>query len=105
MTQIDFYIHVEHKLQTLCTLAGKALAKNVRIMILTPDTDTTERIDKLLWSQPAIGFLPHCSSQHRLAPVTPIILDHMTEPVVHEQVLVNLCDACPPLFSRFERLI
>jgi DNA polymerase-3 subunit chi len=105
MTQIDFYIHVENKLQTLCTLAAKALAKNVRIMILTPDTDTTERVDKLLWSQPAIGFLPHCSSQHRLAPVTPIILDHVAEPVVHEQVLVNLCDACPPLFSRFERLI
>lgn len=105
MTQIDFYVHVENKLQTLCTLAAKALAKNVRIMILTPDADTTERVDKLLWSQPAIGFLPHCSSQHRLAPVTPIILDHVTEPVVHEQVLVNLCDACPPLFSRFERLI
>lgn len=105
MTRIDFYTHVENKFQTLCTLAAKALAKNVRIMILTPDADATERVDKLLWSQPAIGFLPHCSSQHRLAPVTPIILDHATEPVVHEQVLINLCDACPPLFSRFERLI
>jgi DNA polymerase-3 subunit chi len=105
MTQIDFYTHVENKLRTLCTLAAKALAKNVRMMILTPDADTTERVDKLLWSQPAIGFLPHCSSHHQLAPVTPIILDHVAEPVVHEQVLVNLCDACPPLFSRFERLI
>jgi DNA polymerase-3 subunit chi len=105
MTQIDFYTHVENKLQTLCTLAAKALAKNVRMMILTPDVDTTERIDKLLWSQPAIGFLPHCSSQNQLASVTPIIVDHVAEPVVHEQVLVNLCDVCPPLFSRFERLI
>jgi DNA polymerase-3 subunit chi len=105
MTQIDFYTHVEDKLQTLCTLAAKALAKNVRMMILTPDAQTTERVDKLLWTQPAIGFLPHCRGQHRLAPLTPIIVDHVAEPVVHEQILVNLCDECTPLFSRFERLI
>ena len=105
MTQIDFYVHVENKLQTLCMLAAKALAKNVRMMILTPDAQATERVDKLLWTQPAIGFLPHCRCAHRLARVTPIILDHGADPVVHEEVLVNLCDECPPVFSRFERLI
>lgn len=105
MTQIDFYTHVDNKLQTLCTLAAKALAKNVRMMILTRDEEATERIDKMLWMQPAIGFLPHCRSRHRLAAVTPVIVDHVTDPIVHEQVLVNLCDDCPPVFSRFERLI
>jgi len=105
MTQIDFYTHVEDKLQTVCTLAAKALAKNVRMLILTPDAQTTEHVDKLLWTQPAIGFLPHCRGHHRLAQVTPIILDHVAEPVVHEQVLVNLCGESPTLFSRFERLI
>ena len=105
MTQIDFYTHVENKLQTLCSLAAKALARNVRMLILTPDAETTERVDKFLWTQPAIGFLPHCRGQHRLAPLTPIIVDHVAEPVPHEQILVNLCDDCTPLFSRFERLI
>jgi DNA polymerase-3 subunit chi len=75
------------------------------MMILTPDGEATERVDKLLWTSPAIGFLPHCRAHHTLAPVTPIILDHVAEPVVHEQVLVNLCETCPPAFSRFERLI
>jgi DNA polymerase-3 subunit chi len=32
-------------------------------------------------------------------------VDHVAEPIVHEQVLVNLCPECPPVFSRFERLI
>ena len=32
-------------------------------------------------------------------------LDHIAEPVVHEQVLVNLRDEAPPHFSRFERLM
>ena len=105
MTQIDFYVHVENTLYTLCTLAAKALGKNMRMMILTPDAQTTDRVDKMLWSQPAIGFLPHCRAEHRLASVTPIIVDHVGEPIVHEQILVNLCPECPPLFSRFDRLI
>jgi len=105
MTQIDFYTHVDNKLQTLCMLAAKALAKDLRLMVLTPDELSTERVGKLLWTQPAIGFLPHCRRDHRLAPVTPIIVDHVTDPLVHEQVLVNLCDECPLVFSRFERVI
>ena len=105
MTQIDFYTHVADRHQTLCTLAAKALARGLRMMILTPDSQTTEQIDRLLWTQPAIGFLPHCRAHHRLASVTPIILDHVAEPVVHEQVLVNLCQASAPAFSRFERVI
>jgi DNA polymerase-3 subunit chi len=105
MTQVDFYIHVDDKLHTVCTLAAKALARNLRVLVLTPDAQTTEHIDKLLWTQPAVGFLPHCRSNHRLAPVTPIIVDHVAEPIVHEQVLINLHAQCPPLFSRFERVI
>ncbi len=105
MTQIDFYIQVDSRLHTACSLAAKALSRGVRMMILTPDGATTEQVDRLLWTNPPIGFLPHCRAQHRLAPVTPIILDHVAEPVVHEQVLVNLRDEAPPHFSRFERLM
>jgi DNA polymerase-3 subunit chi len=105
MTQIDFYTHAENRQQTLATLAGKALARGLRMMILTADADATERVGRMLWTQPPIGFLPHCRAHHKLASVTPIILDHVAEPVVHEQVLVNLRDEAPPHFSRFERLI
>jgi len=105
MTQVDFYIHVDDKLQTLCTLAAKALARNLRVLVLTPDPRTTEEIDRLLWTHPPIGFLPHCRSHDRLAPITPIIVDHVAEPIVHEQVLINLHAQCPPVFSRFERVI
>ena len=105
MTQIDFYVQVDSRLHTACSLAAKALNRGVRMMILTPDGATTEQVDRLLWTNPPIGFLPHCRAQHRLAPVTPIILDHVAEPVVHEQILVNLRDEAPPHFSRFERLM
>jgi DNA polymerase-3 subunit chi len=105
MTQVDFYIHVDNKLRMLCTLAGKALARKMRLLVLTPDAEATEQTGRMLWMQPAIGFLPHCRSSHRLAAVTPIIVDHVAEPIVHEQILVNLQAQCPAVFSRFERVI
>ncbi|MCW5621839.1 MAG: DNA polymerase III subunit chi [Burkholderiales bacterium] len=105
MTQIDFYTNVANREHTACTLAAKALARGLRMMILTADNAWTERMDQLLWTQPATAFLPHCRAHHRLAGVTPIILDHVAEPVVHEQILLNLRDDLPPHFSRFERLI
>jgi DNA polymerase-3 subunit chi len=105
MTRINFYIQAESRLQVACTLAAKALSRGVRMMILTADGEATEQVDRLLWTSPPIGFLPHCRAQHRLAAVTPIILDHVAEPVVHEHILVNLRDEAPPHFSRFERLM
>ena len=105
MTQVDFYIHVDNKLQMVCTLSAKALARKLRVLVLTPDAPGTEAVDRMLWTQPAIGFLPHCRSGHRLAGVTPIIVDHIADPIVHEQVLINMQPECPPVFSRFERVI
>ncbi len=105
MTQIDFYVGAEDRLRTLSALASKALAKGLRVFVLTSDAASTERASRALWSYPAVGFLPHCRSGDRLAPVTPIILDHVTEPLHHEQLLVNLRDETPPLFSRFDRLV
>ena len=34
-----------------------------------------------------------------------MIVDHVTDPVVHEDVLINLCEETPAFFSRFHRLI
>jgi DNA polymerase III subunit chi len=105
VTEVLFYTHVEDKLQTACQLAAKALAKSLRVMVLTPDAEFTERISRLLWNVPSTGFLPHCRAADRLAPVTPIIVDHYSEPLVHDQVLINLCGQTPSIFSRFQRLV
>jgi DNA polymerase-3 subunit chi len=105
MTEVFFYSNAENKLQTACTLTVKALARGMRVMLLTPDAAATEHLSKLIWSVPATGFVPHCRSGDRLAPVTPVIVDHVAEPLIHDQVLVNLCAVTPPFFSRFNRLV
>ena len=105
MTQIDFYSHADNKLQVACSLSVQALERSLRVMIYTADADTTDKLDKLMWCYPAIGFIPHCRATDRLAAETPVIIDHLAEPLPHDEVLLNLHPAFPPFFSRFQRLI
>jgi DNA polymerase-3 subunit chi len=104
MTQIDFYTRVSDKLQTACVLCGKALARKMHVMVLTPDEATTERLDALLWSLPPIGFVPHVRARHRLADVTPVIVEHDVEALRGDDLLINLCTETPEAFSRYRRL-
>jgi DNA polymerase-3 subunit chi len=104
MTQIDFYTHVPDKLRIACVLSAKAYSQGLKIFVYCPDPDTAQRFDRMLWTTPAIGFTPHCTPQHPLAPVTPVIVDYAGEPP-HDEVLLNLRTEWPPFFSRFQRLI
>ncbi len=105
MTEVLFYTNAADKLHAACQLSSKAFSRKMRVMILTPEAQVTEKLSRLLWSTPAIGFNPHCRAADRLAAITPIIIDHASEPVVHEEVLINLCPEMPSYFSRFQRLV
>lgn len=105
MTQIDFYTHVEDKLRTACRLAAKAFGHGMRVMVCCPDADVAGRFDRLLWTTPAVSFVPHCTATDALAPITPIIVDHHGADPPHTEVLLNLRQEWPPVFSRFERVI
>jgi len=105
MTEILFYANAPDKLRTTCQLSSKALEHNRRVLVLTAEAQVSEQLSKLLWSTPSTGFTPHCRATDRLAGVTPIIVDHTPEPIVHEDVLINLREEMPSFFSRFQRLI
>lgn len=105
MTQIDFYTHVADRFETAGKLCGKAFAQKLRVLVLTPDEATSARMDRLLWTQPAIGFVPHVRGRDPLAAVTPIVVDHDPAAVDHDGVLVNLLSGPPEVFSRFRRVI
>jgi len=105
MTQIDFYTHVDDKLRTACTLTGKAFARGLKVTVFCPDPELAQRFDRLLWTAPAIGFVPHCAPGDPLAQDTPVIIDCRGDPLLHNEVLVNLRPEWPPLFRRLQRLI
>jgi DNA polymerase-3 subunit chi len=105
MTSVDFYFNAEDKLQVACRLAGKALAQGRSLLVYAPEGDTASRIDKLLWTWPATGFVPHCALHDPLAADTPVLIAADAATPERCDVLLNLSAGCPPHFERFERLL
>ena len=105
MTQIDFYFHVENKLQTACALSAKDCARGMRVLAFCTDADASQRFSRVLWTAQAVSFIPHCTPGDPLAAVTPVIVDHDGADPLHDEVLINLRAEWPPFFSRFQRLI
>jgi DNA polymerase-3 subunit chi len=105
VTRIDFYTHVESKLRTACQLCAKAVARGTRLFVYAPDADTARAFDRMLWTTPATGFVPHCGPDDPLAAVTPVIVAEHPEPLPHDDVLLNLHPEVPLFFSRFRRLV
>ena len=104
MTSIDFYTHVDDAIAVAAKLVAKAWTQHGSVRVLTPDPATTEALERLLWLQPATGFLPHCRLASPLASETPILVDHRPEHEGPAAVLINLTPTPPSFFSRFERL-
>lgn len=104
MTTIDFYTHVRDPFAVAARLVAKAWAAHGAVRVLTPDPEATDALDRLLWTSPATGFVPHCRLASPLAGQTPVIVDHAQEHEGAAAVLINLAPAPPSFFSRFERL-
>jgi DNA polymerase-3 subunit chi len=105
VTRIDFYTHVESKLRTACQLCAKAASQGMRLFVYAPDANTARELDRLLWTSPATGFVPHCRPDDPLAAVTPVIVSEHADPLPHDEVLLNLHPDVPTFFSRFQRLV
>ena len=104
MTTIDFYTHVADRLDVAARLVAKAYAGHGNVRVLTPDRVTTDALDRLLWVQSQLSFLPHCRMDSAIAAETPIWIDEALEHAGPAAVLVNLHPKPAPFFSRFERL-
>lgn len=105
MTSVDFYFNAADKLQVACRLAAKALAQGKRLLIYAPQADTAQQIDRLLWTWPATGFVPHCRALDALAPDTPVLIAAEADAAAPCDVLLNLGGETPPAFERYERLL
>jgi DNA polymerase-3 subunit chi len=105
MTSVDFYFNAADKLQVACRLASKAAAQGKRLLIYAPQADTAQRIDRLLWTWQATGFVPHCAAHDPLASDTPVLIASEPPADAACEVLLNLGAETPPGFERFERLL
>jgi DNA polymerase-3 subunit chi len=58
-----------------------------------------------LWTQSALGFIPHCRADSPLAAETPILITDNLDQLPQDDRLMNLSQIVPPGFSRFQSLI
>jgi DNA polymerase-3 subunit chi len=105
MTRIDFYANVPDTMRALSQLCAKALDRGMRVLVATEGPAMTEAVDRQLWTHVATGFLPHVRAGHRLAGVTPVVLDHELTDIDRDELLINLRPEPPEVFSRFQRLV
>ena len=105
MTTVEFHFNAADRLQAVCRLAAQALAQGERMLIYAPEPELAARLDRLMWTTPATGFVPHCGVDDALAPDTPVLIARADEAPADVSVLVNLATECPPHFARFERLV
>lgn len=105
MTEILFYTFAGEPLDVARRLAAKAYGQGRRVMLYAPDPGAAEAIDRLLWTVPALGFVPHCRDTDALAAETPLLIGANPEVPAQADVLINLDPALPPAFARYERLV
>jgi DNA polymerase-3 subunit chi len=105
VTEISFYSHAPDRLSIARQLVAKACSQKLNVLIYAPDESVAASIDQLLWTQPALSFIPHCRDDSPLASVTPVIIGKSADALPSADVLINLDSEPPPVFSRFDRLI
>lgn len=105
MTEIIFYTFADNPLDVARRVASKAHGQGKHVMIYTPDATVADTIDRLLWTTPVLGFVPHCRDTDPLAEETPVLIGSNPDALRAADVMINLHHEQPPAFARFERLV
>jgi DNA polymerase-3 subunit chi len=105
VTEITFYTFADNPLDVARRVAAKAHGQGKQVMIYAPDAGVADAIDRLLWTTPALSFVPHCRDTDALASETPVLIGTDTDTLRQADVMINLHHEQPPAFARFERLV
>jgi DNA polymerase-3 subunit chi len=110
MTRIDFYFNVANKQQLLATLVQDALNKRRQVTVLTNDADKAAEISVSLWQQQAESFVPNVLVNQDIAALnivalTPVVIHWEENAVLQDDMLINLTQTEPIIFSRFTQLV
>lgn len=105
MTQVFFYHGAADRIAAACALLGGAYAKKKPMLVFAPEKEVANSVDRMLWTQSALSFVPHCRADSPLAAETPILITDTLDSIPQDERLMNLGREVPPGFSRFQSLI
>lgn len=107
MTRIDFYILTSSqeasRFDFAARLCEKAYRQNWRALILTPDEDAAGKVSQTFWHFRPESFLAHSILGQTELPSS-IRISAGADDADHHDLLINLTQAVPPMFSRFKRM-
>ena len=106
MTEIAFHFNVADKLLYGCRLLRKVHASGARVVV-TAEPEVLAQLDQLLWRFSPTDFVPHgrLDSGKPSRGEVPVLLAESLNACAGYSVLVNLGQAVPLEFERFERFI
>ena len=104
MTQVDFYQieSSESALLFACRLIEKVYRLKRKVHVHTASSEEAESLDALLWTFKPETFIPH--ERYGAVLAAPIQICYQADPVLHQDVLINLSATIPDFFSRFTRV-
>ncbi|MCL2076573.1 MAG: DNA polymerase III subunit chi [Betaproteobacteria bacterium] len=112
MTEVVFYHNAPERVEASCSLLMDAFAAGKMMVVFIPDQKRAEYMDRILWTQPSTGFLPHCSADSPLATETPVLFAGQAASLLNlpdSTPLFNLAEETPDevirAFARFSSLI
>lgn len=105
MTRVSFLHGAADRIQAAAQWLQQAWGRRQAVLVYVPDEADANRLDRILWTQPQLSFLPHCRADSPLVAETPILLTDRLDAPPQEQCLLNLGNELPPGFSRFEELV
>jgi DNA polymerase-3 subunit chi len=105
VTRIDFHVNAPDKIGYGCRLIRKIYRARQHVVVCCDDPVRLSAFDQALWAFSPQEFVPHVLAGDPLAAETPVVLTASADAMPWHDVLVNLGDATPSGFARFERLI
>lgn len=108
MTRVDFYVLPDAtaagRERLTCRLADIAYRRGQRVYIYAQSKDQARVLNDLLWTFQAGSFIPHDLHPSEIPADTPVLIGHDGVPDKGHEVLINLAEAIPTFFSRFDRV-
>jgi DNA polymerase-3 subunit chi len=112
VTTIDFHFNTTDRLLHACRLVRKAfhsrkVSEEKPLLVYCSEEARLSRFDDLLYEFSEADFIPHVDADHPLAEESPVLLckeDYTPQAPRTPFVLINLDDAVPDFFSRFDRV-
>lgn len=105
MTKVEFFFNVPDKTVKVVDLCTRAVAKGRKLTIFTHDELMSVSIQDMLWQHSATSFLPSARAVDVERYDAPIILHHDGQPLLQDDILINLTPEYPSFFSRFRYLV